>query len=241
MRWLYVVWACLLAFGMALVVSLLLLPFALIPRGRRERHAMLLGRFYTWFVLRCVFLARLDVRGQEHLPAGGYLVVANHRSWADVPLLALTTASAGIAKREIGWLPGIGLGGRIVGAIFFDRKNPDDRARVINEALFLTQHGARLHLFPEGTRSRTGKLSEKVHFRLIEAAAAAGVPIVPACVWGTERTMPVRPLTVVPGQAMGIEISPVLPRDNRSPEAYAQAVWARVAEMAAAHGADRAY
>lgn len=219
--------------------SLFIWPWAVLPRGKRERFSIWGAQYFAW---GCLFVvqARQTVIGTERLPrTGGYLVVSNHRSWLDVALLILHTRSQGVSKREVGWIPFFGLNGWLSGAIFFDRRNKQGRAMVIRDALLLMRGGANVHIFPEGTRTRDGRLSAKVHLRLLQAAAEAGFALVPACTWGTDLCLPATEFVAHPWQPMGIEIGdPVRLEAGESAEATAQRCWDAVVRMARVRGAD---
>jgi 1-acyl-sn-glycerol-3-phosphate acyltransferase len=222
----------------AALASALIWPFALLPRGRRERLAIHGARFFAWMCLVPAIFARLETRGLENLPAKrGYLVVCNHRSWVDVGLLIYYTLSQGISKKEVSYIPFFGLNGRLSGALFFDRSKPEDRAKVVEDALFLMRSGANLHVFPEGTRTRDGRLREKVHLRLVQESFTAGIDVVPACVWGTDDAVPATGFRVWPFQRVGLELARPLDRAGfGDAESYARATWDEVRRMAAAHG-----
>lgn len=228
----------------ALFVSIPIWPFAVLPRGRREQYTMRWGgRLFAWLNLHGLLFVRSTVVGKENLPnSGGYLVVSNHRSWTDVPLLMLHTLSQGISKKEVAYVPFFGINGYLTGAVFFDRKKRDARAAVIRDALAMMRSGARLHLFPEGTRTRDGRINPKVHLRLVEAAWKDGIDCLPACVWDTQNVLPVGSFRVNPLQRCGLEIGPVVPRaDFTDGAAYADAVWGRVKAMAREHHADEPF
>ena len=61
--------------------------------------------------------------------------------------------------------------------------------QALGEALALLKAGAVLGVAPEGTRSRTGGLL-KGRSGIFYLAGRAGVPIVPAVMWGQEQVMP---------------------------------------------------
>lgn len=224
----------------AFLSSFGILPFALLPRGRRERWANPAARLFAWASLHFALFARIDARGLHNLPRkGGYLIICNHRSWTDVALLICLTGSLGISKREIVFVPFFGLNGYLAGAIFFDRRSKASRARVVDDALFLLRSGRGLHVFPEGTRTRDGRLNPKVHLRMVQAAFDAGIPVVPVCVWGTERSAPAAGVQALPFQSVGIEVEPPMDRAGYpDAESYAAACWERVRSLAAARGAD---
>lgn len=227
----------------AALTSIPIWPTAVLPRGRRERYAIWGARWFAWMCLRPALFVRDTVIGLEHLPKeGGYLVVCNHRSWTDVALLMMHAGAHGISKKEMAYLPFFGLNGRLSGAIYFDRKNPLARAKVVEDAKFLLSHGANLHVFPEGTRTRDGVIKQKVHLRLVQMAFENGFHVIPACVWGTENALPSTYFGAFPFQEMGLQIAPPFSREGYTDgAAYAEAVWAKVREMARAHGADEPY
>lgn len=227
----------------AALSTLPILPFALLPRGRRERYAIRGAQWWAWMVLRPTVFARVTTVGLEHLPADdGYLVACNHRSWIDVVLLQLYTKSNGVSKKEVAWVPFFGLNGWLSGAIFFDRSSKMARGRVVTDAIRLLSGGANLHVFPEGTRTRDGRLREKVSLRLLETASELGRPVIPAVTWGTERVVPASRLYAMPFQEVGLEVgAPVPRRPDETPAEHAARVWEEVKAMAARRGVDEPF
>lgn len=76
------------------------LPFAVVPRGRRERLAMPAAALWARTVLG-MLAVRFEVRGQIGLrPDEGALIVCNHRSWVDPVALMAATRSNGLSKNE---------------------------------------------------------------------------------------------------------------------------------------------
>lgn len=240
---LYALVGLFLASSYAAAVSPLIWPFAVLPRGRRERYAIHGARVFAWLDLHALLFVRKTVLGLEKLPKEpGYLVISNHRAWTDVALLIVHTASQGISKKEVAYVPFFGLNGYLSGAIFFDRKSVNARAKVISDSLAIMKGGGNLHLFPEGTRTRDGRIKEKVHLRLVEEAWKAGIDVVPACVWDTEQALPVGEFRAVPFQTCGLEIGEALPRAQfQDGASYARASWERVIEMARARGSDQPF
>lgn len=122
----------------------------------------------------------VHVEGRENLPDGGYIIASNHRSYADPPILAVTSGCSKfsfVAKEELfrnrffGWLI------RKLGAFPVSRGKGD--LSVIDDSVSRIKDGRRLVIFPEGTRSKTGKVGRgKTGVALI--AARADVPVVPA-------------------------------------------------------------
>jgi 1-acyl-sn-glycerol-3-phosphate acyltransferase len=240
---LYAIVGLLLVICFAALSSIPILPFAVLPRGKRERFAIWGARWFAWMCLVPILWCRMQIVGREHLAGRkGYLIVSNHRSWTDVAMLIFWTASQGVSKKEVAFIPFFGVNGYLSGAIFFDRTKKGERGKVPGETLKLLGGGANVHVFPEGTRTRDGRIRDKVHLLLVKLAWENGYDAVPACTWGTENALPVGRFLAIPGQRMGLEIGAPLDRAAFADgDAYAQATWAKVKAMAAARGADQPF
>ena len=131
------------------------------------------------------FAYHVKVEGRENLPSGSYVIASNHRSYADPPLIAITSGCSKfsfVAKAELFRNPFFGWLIRKLGAFPVSRGNGD--LSVIDDSVSKIKDGRRLVIFPEGTRSKTGKVGKgKTGVALI--AARAGVPVVP----GTEEAV----------------------------------------------------
>lgn len=218
-----------------MVGVLFVLPFAVLPRGRRERYTIRGAELWARFVVRVVLLVRPRINGTIDLPPGqGALLLSNHRSWLDPLLLIAYGRSNGLSKREIFWIPIIGVMGHLTGAVFFDRRSRDDRARAREEVARLVRTGHRLQVFPEGTRSKDGTLRKRVFLTLPRDAFHDDIPIVPCAVLHTERVLPVGEAAAYPNQEVEVRFGPTLwPRDYASEEDYAIASWQAVKALLA--------
>ncbi|CAM5594588.1 lysophospholipid acyltransferase family protein [Streptomyces violaceorubidus] len=105
--------AVLLLAGIAVVLA----PFGL---GRRL-PAALVRRWCRW-VVRAAGI-RVRVTGAA-VPGGGLLLVANHVSWLDIPLLAAVRPARMLAKSEIRCWPVAGGPTARAGALFIERDRP---------------------------------------------------------------------------------------------------------------------
>ena len=208
-------------------------PFAVFPRGRREPYAMVAASAWAWVLVHGVLLARVEVRGDSGLQAGeGALIFCNHRSWLDPLVLMYALRSNGLSKRIILWLPVIGLYGWLSGAVFFDRRSRAQRTRARKEVLDLVQTGHRVQVFPEGTRSRDGRLREKVYLTLALDAFRRGLAVVPCAIHGSERVMPVPTVGAFPLQRATLSIQTALrPDDYDNAHTFAQACWQAVTQQ----------
>jgi 1-acyl-sn-glycerol-3-phosphate acyltransferase len=158
-----------------------------------------------------------------------------------VALVVMTTGALGIAKKELVYIPFFGIAAWAGGVLFFDRKNKASRAQILVDAVARLKAGASYHVFPEGTRTRTGKLAEKVHLKLVERCWEEKIPVLPACAWNTEQTLPAERIWAWPGHSAGLELQKLMqPADWSSAKDFSEAAWEKVVKMAQAHGADQA-
>src|SRR2546426_6796726 len=151
----------------------------------------------------------VHVRGLEQLAGGGAAVCApTHQSRLDILVLLgfLPGRTRFAAKRELWTHPVVGAVLDTLGMVPIDRDRPERAIDALDRAA-AERHS--LVIFPEGTRSRTGRLLpfKKGAFVL---AAEAGLPIVPVVCRGTRRLMPRGSrLAVLPGEVEIVIEAPI--------------------------------
>jgi 1-acyl-sn-glycerol-3-phosphate acyltransferase len=135
---------------------------------------------------------RVAYHGLEHARGiAPRVFICNHLSMVDVWAVApaLPASNLYVAKRSLFRIPVVGWAMRAAGFIAIDRQQRADAIRSLEAAAALVRAGRSILLYPEGTRSRTGRLApfKKGPFHL---ALAARVPVVPVAVSGSWRTLP---------------------------------------------------
>lgn len=181
--------------GLCILVVLFLAVCALLVRKDRTYTAD--SPFYrflldgaTAFTVKLLGI-HVHANGLAHLPPEGrYLLVGNHRSNFD-PILtwyALKEENlAFISKPENFRIP---IFGRIIRKCCFlpiDRENPRNAVKTIQAAAELLEKGeVSVGVYPEGTRSKEGKLLP-FHNGVFKIAKKAGTPIVVVAIQGTEQ------------------------------------------------------
>ncbi len=152
---------------------------------------------------------RLVVIGGENIPKnGGVIVVANHLSYLDPPVLgvALQRRPTYIAKEGLFHIPFIG---GIVRACCFPVKRDKPQPSIIKEAVTRLKRGGVLVLFPEGHRSAYGEfLDVKRGVGMI--AGKSAVPVVPTLIKGTDKALPVGAKLIRPAKIRVVFGSPIL-------------------------------
>lgn len=190
LRLLWGVYAWLLVPLMLLIAAL---PVLGLPRLAQRRAA-------AAFICRAYFLlCGFPIRrlGMDRLPAGPCIVVANHASYLDGPLLfaVLPPRFGFVIKKEASRLPLAGMLMRRLGHHFVNRSDRQEGAGDARRILRAVGLGQSVAFFPEGTFSpRTGVA--RFHTGAFATAARAGVPVAPVAIRGTRRALRAR--TFVP-------------------------------------------
>jgi lyso-ornithine lipid O-acyltransferase len=135
------------------------------------------ARLATW-LLRLLGV-RVELEGRA--PEGLSVIVANHRSYVDVPLVMSTMPSVFLAKAEIAGWPLFGTAARLARTVFVDRDDPGSRQRAFAALGDALDRGQRIVVFPEGTTS-TGPGCLPFRDGAFRLAAGRDLPIVPVAI-----------------------------------------------------------
>ena len=166
-------------------VAVLFAPLVLLLPGLALRRAA--GRFAVRLGMALAFVP-VHVRGLHRLPDGPCIVVSNHASYLDGPLLtaALPGRFTFVVQHGAASWP---LAGRVIrrmGVTFVNRGSARAGASQTRLLIRRLQQGDALAIFPEGTfRGPSGLLPFRNGAFMM--AAHAGVPVVPAVIRGTRR------------------------------------------------------
>ncbi|MFF2520894.1 lysophospholipid acyltransferase family protein [Streptomyces liangshanensis] len=166
------------AAGLLLVLAgaLLSTPVALLGAGTRDR----LTRLWARNVLR-VFGLRISVVGTPAAPrgtGGGVLVVSNHISWLDIPLLAALFPGRVLAKSEIRHWPVLGTMAARGGTLFVERERLRALPGTVRTLAGALTEGSRVVVFPEGC-TWCGRDQGPFTRAVFQSAIDAGAPVRP--------------------------------------------------------------
>ena len=189
----------------------------------------------VWLILWC----RYATRGEQLAPeTGGCILASNHASFLDPPLVGCNLRRRFVrflARDTLFRNPVFRWWGRQVGVVMLDRTKGDIGAR--KAALGVLKAGGLLCLFPEGTRTRDGRLQAAkggIGFLI----AKARVPVVPVYVRGSFHACPrgarwVRPakITVHYGAPLQPEDWAGLAENKEGYERLAALVMKRIAAL----------
>lgn len=125
------------------------------------------------------------------------IFVSNHASFYDIPILftAVPRQLRIMAKAALGHVPFIGWHLRRAGHLLVDRTNPG--ASIFKKMRRLVTQGASLIVFPEGSRTRDGRVG-RFKGGVFLLAIETGLPIVPITVVGSRAVMPAGRLMTCP-------------------------------------------
>ncbi|MEG0570823.1 MAG: lysophospholipid acyltransferase family protein [Oscillospiraceae bacterium] len=143
------------------------------------------GRNVCHFLMN--FILKIEITGQENIPVGkGFVLASNHRSFYDPVLLGIKCKPQlfFMAKAELFEHKIFGYLIKKVGAFPVSRGKGDNSA--IENAINIVKSDRVLAIFPEGTRSKDGKLLRGKSGAIVIAAKTKS-DIVPAAISFTKR------------------------------------------------------
>ncbi len=172
----------------------------LAPKGslERVRRANRLVRHCNVELTRltlAIFNAELEIAGT--VPDGRFIIVSNHQSIADIAILSSTLRNTNlkfVAKKSLGrGIPGVSLVLREWGSALVSRNGSrQDVARLRAMARQLEHWEGSVVVFPEGTRSRDGRLLPYKAAAVRIIAETANLPILPIAIDGTHAVSDLR-------------------------------------------------
>lgn len=179
MRYLYVVY-CILLF---VVFFLVLFPFFLLfgffaAWGRKAVWQIIRGWSYVWFFL--IGMPAKRIYRQKPDKKKNYIVVANHVSYIDTPLIFRTIPFfvRPLAKKELASIP---LFGRLYKqmAVLVDRSDASSKSKSIHLLRRTLQREGSIFIFPEGTFNETGDPLRPFYDGAFRLALRTGTDILP--------------------------------------------------------------
>ncbi|KAG0488558.1 hypothetical protein HPP92_007369 [Vanilla planifolia] len=172
------------------VVMLLVHPVLMIlDRHRRRIHHFIAK---IWATLTIYPFYRFEFEGLHNLPPhdSPAVYVSNHQSFLDIyTLLTLGRSFKFISKTGVFYIPIIGWAMFLMGIIPLRRMDSRSQLECLKLSMDRVRKGASVFFFPEGTRSKDGKLGafKKGAFSV---AAKTEAPVVPITILGTGQLMP---------------------------------------------------
>ncbi len=212
--WAIFVWM-LVTVPIFMVPCIFLMPWRTARIRVGNAYGAFLGRSAT-FLLGVKVVVDKPGRIEELKPA---IYLSNHSSALDifVGMWKCPWGGCGVAKREMARIPLFGQLYWLTGHLLIDRGNREKAIERMNDTTrFMLEHGISCWIWPEGTRSRTGRLG-KLKKGFVHMALATRLPIVPVVVHNATDRWPMGPWRIHPG-VLNMSILDPIPTDDWSVE-----------------------
>jgi 1-acyl-sn-glycerol-3-phosphate acyltransferase len=205
--WIFLGLSSLILFPIAVLIFCATAPF---DRERRVMHAFtaLWASLYTW--LNPAWPVR--IHGRERMfESGPTVIVANHLSLVDILVLfRLRSHFKWVSKEENFRVPLIGWNMRLCGYIPLRRGTARSIHTMMQRCDEALRGGSSIVMFPEGTRSSTGRL-RSFKSGAFEIAKRNQVPIQPIVIRGTGDALPKRGFVLQGRHPISIEVLDPIP------------------------------
>lgn len=180
----------------------------------------------------------LEVSAPHGFPAGPAVYASNHESALDIWVIFRTVPRNGLrflAKAELFRIPVFGWYLRLARFVEVDRRHHARAVEALQQAGRIVRGGTSLAVFPEGTRSRDGRVQPFKKGPFV-VAMEAGVPVVPIAIAGAAELNPKGLVAVRPGRIRVAVGAPLTPADFPDKSALLREVRARIIALHRALG-----
>lgn len=185
-----------------------------------------LGNSNTWGFYHAVIWSRfacilafspVEVVGKENLKKDqSYVFAANHTSLYDIFVIYgfIGRSFKWVMKKEIRDIPFVGRACKAAGHIFINRKAMKQALHSIEEVKKTLSNGVSVVIFPEGTRTKTGKTGvfKRGAFKV---ATETNLPIVPVSIAGAYKLWPTTKKYPMPSKLRMVIHPPVYLHDDQ--------------------------
>lgn len=181
----------------------------------------------------------LRVSGMENIPAEPFIAASNHMSNVDPPLIGgiLPTRLRYLAKESLFRNPLLGFFIKTLGAVPVTREDSQRAGAVMKLMLSLLASGESILIFPEGSRSRDGRL-KPLEAGVSFLSVKSGAPVLPIYIKGSDRVSPAgsllpRPVRITVSLSAPIYPDRDIPSEKERRNVLLQALDERLHSMAA--------
>ena len=196
-------------------LMLLALPF----RSLRVKIGNLCGKMIGPVIARIVGAKVINPDAEKLNNSTPAIFVTNHSSALDVfiSMGLCPYGGCGVGKKEILKIPFFGQAYWLAGHLLIDRKNNTKAIASMKKlSNFVKTKDLSIWIWPEGTRSKDGKL---IPFKkgFVHLALATRLPIVPVVLHGTHKVWPAKTMQFYPGEVK-VEVLDPIKTDNWTKE-----------------------
>ena len=172
-----------------------------------------------WSRLTCwLALCRIKVSGRENLdPKQSYVFIANHQGAFDIFLVYgfLNQNIKWVQKQSLRNIPFVGYASEKAGHVFVDNSSVVARIATIKKAKEKLEAGTSMVIFPEGSRTETGKMT-RFKRGAYQIAIDMKLPIVPMTINGAYDVLKIGSANLKIGRKMELIIYPPVSTDSLS-------------------------
>ncbi len=168
-----------------------------------KRSKYLNQKLGTWWGKLILFFSfvKLDTLGLENIEEKkSYVIIANHLSVFDIFVMYsfIETDFIILIKKEIRKIPIFGFICDRFGHIYINREGGKEAVISFNRGKVGIKEGRSIFFFPEGTRSKNGKIG---NFKIgaFKMAVETGLPILPITIYGTQNILKSGSFRIKPG------------------------------------------
>ncbi|XP_052200003.1 1-acyl-sn-glycerol-3-phosphate acyltransferase BAT2, chloroplastic isoform X2 [Diospyros lotus] len=227
-------------YGITAVVAIILFvlmlvahPFVLLfDQYHRKAHHLVAK---IWALATVTPFFNIKFEGLENIPVSDApaVYVSNHQSFLDIyTLLTLGRTFKFISKTSIFLFPVVGWAMYLMGLIPLKRMDSRSQLECLKRCMDLVKKGGSVFFFPEGTRSKDGKLGAfKGAFSI---AVKTGLPVVPITLIGTGKIMPAGREGIINNGSVKVVIH--RPIQGNNPEELCNEARSIIAETLTLHG-----
>ncbi len=216
MKTLYFIYQWIFAYPIAVIATIITAVFtiALSPIFPNHKIAYLPARLWGKFVC-WVFLIRIQFVNKNLIDSNqSYVVIANHQSMFDILAIYgwLPLIFKWIMKAELRKVPAIGPACEAAGHIFIDRTNPVAAKLSLDKAESQLKNGVSVVIFPEGTRTKTGRMG-KFKKGAFKIAQDLNLPLLPIAINGSFERVKKGGIYIYPGKITLTVCPQLIPSD----------------------------
>ncbi|HHH72247.1 MAG TPA: 1-acyl-sn-glycerol-3-phosphate acyltransferase [Sulfuricurvum sp.] len=186
-----------------LFLKIVLYPF--LPRPYASKAA-------AWFIRLLIFV---HVKKVGNIDPEAQMFIINHQSELDIGVIESATVKdlAWVAKKELFEVPFFSLAVRLSKDIPLERESKSALVALLKAARDRVEHGRTICIFPEGTRSETGKMRAfKPGAKLI--AEKLGLKVQPVVLIGTAEHFSTKKMMARPGMVTAVFLESFTPDKN---------------------------
>lgn len=202
----WLTWILGTAFILLMFPLTLLIWFISWPMGKSSTVVHHWVTFQGITLIRAIPIWKVKLEGSLNKPDGPFVIISNHQSLLDIPLLHLLNCNfRWVSKIENFKVPVLGLTMKMAGYIPLERGNTESVARMMEKAESYIRQGVSVLVFPEGTRSSSG-IPGKFKSGAFRLAISTGVPVLPVIIDGTYQVLPKKGLLFASGHPVKMKI-----------------------------------